>query len=188
MTSWTSYQQDRWDGERIVLNKIFPGFVIMNFLFPNDCYVSGCYSSIYLRHSYTIVIDRLSNFPMAGPKVVIKNPCPLYQWDGSYLPVCSHAFHVNDRRSDGSTELCVNTIWNPSKSLVDLILRAIIWIHCYEEHLCDGNDIEYHYQRFEDAIVNGSKPFPNTSCPVVPVIEVNMPVFKPFKLRNWLES
>jgi hypothetical protein len=107
----------------------------------DNYYLSGA------GNSYTLWSPLPSDFPSGRPPVYVYLPNPLWGFRGirtinSYG--LSHAMHTLANGPNNEVQICHwrSDKWHGGITLNKVMLKAIIWLEAYEQHIITGSDID----------------------------------------------
>lgn len=142
---------DRLYHEDAALTAHLPQFSVYDLHDPERAFVSGWEHSPANQYDYQLTLILPSGYPDRMPLLYILEPRPLYCYDGMELPEFSHDFHTLARGSSGQTQICHCHAdeWDPWRSCVAVMLRGLLWISLYEQHLCTGQTIHAQFTELE---------------------------------------
>jgi len=111
----------------------------------NTYYLTGTHYT-NAGNSYVIYSPIPYGYPYSRPKVYIKNPNPLRSYDysksiNSYG--VSHRMHTLGNGPSGEVQICHwrDEKWHSGITLNKVLLKTVIWLEAYEQHLLTGKDI-----------------------------------------------
>lgn len=95
---------------------------------------------------YTVWIPIPSNYPYQRPEAYIYKPNPLYGYanirtiNGYGL---SHDMHTLENGPNGEVQICHwrSDRWHSGITLNKVMLKVILWLEAYEQHLSSGQTI-----------------------------------------------
>lgn len=104
-------------------------------------YVDGCTNSNSGR-SYRLYISIPAGYPQQRPAMYVKEPLPLRMKDGSLITALgvSHYMHTLTPSDSGMVQICHwrDDRWHSGILLHKVILKGLLWIEAYEQHLATG--------------------------------------------------
>jgi len=142
---WTGEQRQRLGVEHAVLQREgFDQFSVYHNKTTDTYYASGVTSSNSGRR-YGLEIPIPSGYPYQRPPMYVTEPFPLRMANGvliSSLGV-SHQMHTLTPASNGMVQICHwrDARWHPGILLHKVILKGLIWIEAYEQHLATGRSL-----------------------------------------------
>jgi len=111
-----------------------------------DTYVAGRVKTSNGRE-YKVKLVLGKQFPDEMPKLYVVSPRILPKYGGGTINEegCSHSFHTRLMGPLGYVQICHYdpSLWNPSKSIFSIIVKALIWLEGYCRHLKTGKSIAY---------------------------------------------
>ena len=139
---WNSHQRRRLACEKKILERELPQFRFYDS--TGDTYVQGdvFLPSAGLTLTLRCVIGRW--FPDTMPEVYVVRPVTLWKYrrrSTINAEGCSHSYHTLSNGPSGVVQICTSGQWHSSVSLTGLLLKALFWCRCYEEHLRTGKPI-----------------------------------------------
>jgi hypothetical protein len=94
---------------------------------------------------YYLHIPIPGGFPTQRPAMYLTDPCPLPMANGAALHTLgvSHSMHVLSPFSNGWVQICHwrDNRWHPGIHLYKVLLKGLIWIEAYEQHLLTGRPL-----------------------------------------------
>jgi ubiquitin-protein ligase len=110
-----------------------------------DTYEASGPTSSSSGHWYHLRIPIPSSFPYQRPAMYLTDPFPLFMADGhtvSSLGV-SHHMHTLAPSSSGWVQICHwrDARWHSGIFLQKVLLKGLIWIEAYEQHLATGRSV-----------------------------------------------
>jgi len=140
---WLPYQRSRLALEAQLLEDEFPHF---GFHEPTgDTYVGGYqHTSAGSRYYLWLPIPR--GYPDQCPPAYVYRPNPLW----GYLDLrtinsygCSHQMHTLSNGPQGEVQICHYRPerWDASITLVKVLLKCVLWLEAYEQHLRTNRSI-----------------------------------------------
>jgi len=139
--------------ERLILeNQILQNDGMSQFQVYRDNGNTYTLYGIYKSNSgncYTLYSPIPSNYPDGRPKVYIQAPNPLYGYGykrtiNSYgKNGISHDMHTLSNGPNGEVQICHwrDDRWHRGITLNKVMLKVMIWIEAYEQHLSSGQTI-----------------------------------------------
>jgi hypothetical protein len=107
------------------------------------------------RYDYLPRVELSLKYPHEEPGLFIQSPriLPMFQGDGvlNYRKT-SHTWHIHENKNDDRVKVCYTWGWDASMNCVLVLLRAVIWIDAYENHLNTGETIAEYIDRLKDEI------------------------------------
>ena len=98
-------------------------------------------------NAYTLWAPLPSGFPHAHPPLYIHAPNPL--WGYAHRSTInsyglSHAMHTLNNGPNNEVQICHwrSDRWHSGITLNKVMLKAILWLEAYEQHLSTGTDID----------------------------------------------
>lgn len=140
---WSHDQLIRLAVEKKLIDRYMPGFGMWNS--GDGAKVTG-FAKTNSGRLFGVRIDVPENYPFSRPELFIVSPSKLIMHDGKRTINelgNSHAFHVNKNSHGDGVKICHVFIWNPSKTIVQVLLKAHLWCESYIAHLKTGRDIAY---------------------------------------------
>jgi ubiquitin-protein ligase len=107
-------------------------------------YVAG-YTNSSSGRSYRLYISIPSGYPQQRPAMYITDPLPLKMRDGTLVTSLgiSHNMHTLAPSDNGMVQICHwrDDRWHSGILLHKVILKGLIWIEAYEQHLATGHPL-----------------------------------------------
>ena len=149
--SFFNRRSERLYSEDAVLASQLPQFQVYDLDDPGEAFVAGWERSPTNLYDYQLMLDLPSGFPDAMPLLYVVHPRPLPRHGGGTIPEYSHEFHTLGSGKNGQTQICHchSDEWDPWRSFLAVMLRGLLWIHLYEEHLCTGQTIDSLFTEIE---------------------------------------
>lgn len=96
--------------------------------------------------TYTIWSPLPSGYPNARPPIYIYKPNPLIGYGGTTTINSyglSHCMHTLSNGPNGEVQICHwrDARWDSSITLNKVMLKVVIWLEAYEQHLSSGKSI-----------------------------------------------
>jgi hypothetical protein len=142
---WTSSQFARLALEHQLLqNYGFTQFSVYHHAATNTYSAGGTMSS-NAGYPYHLFITIPAGFPTQRPPMYITEPCPLLMADR--VPVntlgISHRMHTLAPHDCGWVQICHwrDSRWHAGIYLHQVLLKGLIWIEAYEQHIATGRDL-----------------------------------------------
>jgi len=133
---------ERLQLEILLLEKYFPKrFRFVNLYLPDEYLDVGWKTQNGTVYRLNIRLN--ADYPNSLPRVYVVYPLPLLKKNGAVLSGASHEMHTLS--NDGEMiQIChfKTEKWNPNQSLYKIILKARIWLECYERHLATGETVD----------------------------------------------
>lgn len=92
---------------------------------------------------YRLNVKLNPDYPSSMPRVFVVYPTPLLKSNGERVRAFSHDFHTLE--IDGNdVEICHYhpSKWHANLSLYRVLMKARIWLECYDTHLSTGRPID----------------------------------------------
>ena len=138
---WTEKQKRRLSAEKKILERKLPQFKFFNLL---GTYVAGKTKTSDGR-MYLLRLDIGKGFPEEMPRLYVVTPFVLPKYGGGTINEegISHFFHTRDKAPCGEVQICHDALplWNASKSIFGVMLKGLIWLEGYCQHLKTGKSI-----------------------------------------------
>ena len=129
---------------RILHQEGFTQFSIYRDDTTGKYYVAG-YTNSNSGRSYRLYISIPAGYPQQRPAMYITDPCPLRMRDGSLITALgvSHNMHTLAPSENGMVQICHwrEDRWHSNILLHKVILKGLIWIEAYEQHLATGQPL-----------------------------------------------
>ena len=97
-------------------------------------------------NNFTLYSPIPSNYPYGRPELYIQDPNPLYGY--AYLKTVNsygtdHSMHTLSNGPYGEVQICHwrDERWHSGISLDKVMLKAMLWLEAYEQHLSSGQSI-----------------------------------------------
>jgi hypothetical protein len=132
----------RLQQEIAILEKYFPRkYKFENLYLDNELLDVGVKTQS--GNIYRLNIKLKQDYPSSMPQVFVVYPTPLKNFNGEDIGAYSHSFHTLEKRGN-DIEIChyKPNIWNPNFSLFRIIMKARIWLECYDQHKATGRPID----------------------------------------------
>lgn len=142
---WTSEQRQRLLLENQIL--ISEGFDQFQLYYDrtSDAYSVSGYATANSGRQYYLYIPIPSGYPYQRPPLYVTNPNPLTMYDGNAVSSLgvSHNMHTLVPHSAGWPQICHwrDARWHSGILLQKVLLKGLIWIEAYEQHLATGRPI-----------------------------------------------
>lgn len=96
--------------------------------------------------SYTLRAPLPVGFPNSRPPLYIQAPNPLWGFSSSRTINSygvSHAMHTFENGPKGEVQICHwrSDRWHSGITLNKVMIKAMLWLEAYEQHLSTGSDI-----------------------------------------------
>ena len=96
--------------------------------------------------TYTLWSPLPSNYPNARPPIYVYKPNPLigYDWTKTINSYgISHCMHTLNNGPNGEVQICHwrDALWHSAITLNKVMLKVVIWLEAYEQHLSSGKSI-----------------------------------------------
>jgi hypothetical protein len=103
-------------------------------------------------YTYSLRLDIPQWFPEEEPNLYVLSPTVLWKFGGGTINAlgASFDFHTLSNGPGGCVKICHDPNWDASKTCVGVLLKGIIWLECYSEHLISGktiSEILYEWKR-----------------------------------------
>jgi len=110
-------------------------------------------------NNYKQRLDLSYGFPDRGPDLYIEYPRILPMRDGRTINSLgtSSQYHVFDNGPQGEVKICYGLDWNASFTCIMPLIRGVIWIDGYENHLRTGETIASFIDRFRKKLEAASQ-------------------------------
>ena len=98
-------------------------------------------------NAYTLRAPLPSGYPVSRPPVYVFKPNPLWEY-GRVHSInrygVSHAMHTLEPGPNGEVQICHWRYerWHSGITLNKVMLKAVLWLEAYEQHLSTGRDID----------------------------------------------
>jgi hypothetical protein len=142
---WTSNQTGRLALEHQLLQvQGFTQFSVYHHSTTNT-YSAGGRASSNAGYQYQIYIPIPAGFPTQRPPMYITEPNPLLMAD--QVPIktlgISHRMHTLAPHDCGWVQICHwrENRWHAGIYLHQVLLKGLIWIEAYEQHIATGRDL-----------------------------------------------
>lgn len=160
---WSEKQRRRLGAEKRLLDQKMPQFKFYSPLI--DTYVAGkAKTSDGRKYKLKLILGK--RFPDEMPKLYVVSPRLLPKYgDGTINSEgVSHSFHTQENGPDGCVQIChySSSLWDPSKSIFGIMLKALIWAEGYCQHLRTGKSIATFCDEIKPFIIQVSG-FPRAS-------------------------
>lgn len=107
------------------------------------------------RQDYLLRAELPPDYPHQEPGLFIQSPriLPMFQAQGvlNYRDT-SYCWHIHKNREDDRVKVCYTRGWDASMNCVLVLLRGIIWIDAYENHLNTGETIADYINRLKNEL------------------------------------
>lgn len=153
---WTMEQQTRLALEHQILQREgFSQFSVYHDSTYDSYYASGVATSSSGR-CYNLYSPIPSGFPAQRPPLYVIDPNPLLKADGTAIwrLGVSHAMHTLTPHDKGWVQICHwrDARWHSGIVLQKVLLKALIWIEAYEQHLATGRDLADFVRTMAEAV------------------------------------
>lgn len=139
--SWTLAQCQRLALEAKLLQRYMPDF---RFRDPKGAAFVEGWTRTRDGENYRLMVDLPPNYPYSKPRLYVASPKTLRTHDGSgsiNAQGTSHRFHTRDNGPGGMVRICHSGSWDPSRTIVQVVLKGILWCEAYATYLRTGEDI-----------------------------------------------
>lgn len=110
-----------------------------------DTYSASGTATSNSGHRYFLYLPIPPGFPTQRPLLYLTDPCPLLMSNGGAIHTLgvSHSMHVLSPSSSGWVQICHwrDNRWHPGIHLYKVLLKGLIWIEAYEQHLLTGRPL-----------------------------------------------
>jgi hypothetical protein len=107
-------------------------------------YVAG-YTNSNSGRTYRLYISIPAGYPQQRPMMYITDPLPLLMRDGTLISALgvAHNMHTLAPSDNGMVQICHwrDDRWHAGILLHKVILKGLIWIEAYEQHLATGRPL-----------------------------------------------
>ncbi len=107
-------------------------------------YVDG-YTNSSSERRYRLYISIPAGYPQQRPAMYVMDPRPLRMRDGSLITALgvSHNMHTLAPSDNGEVQICHwrDDRWHSGILLHKVILKGLLWIEAYEQHLATGQPL-----------------------------------------------
>lgn len=132
--------------ENQILNRdSFSQFQVYTGQSPGSYYLWGDHRT-NSANSYKIWSPIPGQYPYSKPPVYVHQPNPL--WGFGYLKTInsydvSHRMHTLSNGPNGEVQIChwSSDRWHSGITLNRVMLKVVLWLEAYEQHLATGKDI-----------------------------------------------
>jgi ubiquitin-protein ligase len=139
---------ERLNIENQILNRDgMSQYLVKSYPQGNFYYIYGDYNSSSGR-SYTIWCRLPEYYPNECPKVYVYKPNPLIGYGGVLINSygnggTSHQMHTLEKGSNGEVQICHwrQNRWHSGVTLNKVMIKAMLWLEAYEQHLSTGKSI-----------------------------------------------
>lgn len=141
---WSYAQRQRLGYEKGILRhfNMDTDFSFENITDSENCELIGWIKTSF--GNYYKIRCRIADFPNSCPEAYVVYP-KMRDFHGRRLTEygTSHSMHLLTPKND-EVHMCLykSDFWNPNNTLVQLILKAKIWLEAYEQHMRTGMDID----------------------------------------------
>jgi hypothetical protein len=142
---WTATQLERLRLESAIFVQAgLTQFSINHDASKNSYYASG-YATSSSGNRYYLYIPIPTGFPNERPPMYLTDPHPLLMRDGTRISSLgvSHIMHTLDPYPNGMIQLCHwrQNKWHAKIYLYQVLLKGLLWIEAYEQHLATGRPL-----------------------------------------------
>ena len=146
-------RSQRIDFEKPLVAKYFPGAQFHN------CRRGTCLDFRTgrngWRNDYQLRAELPPDYPDAVPGLFIESPriLPMFGGDGILNDMGrSHAWHTDVNDEDNRVKVCYTDDWDASMNCCVVLLRGLIYVAAYENHLTTGETIAEYIERLKNEI------------------------------------
>ena len=111
----------------------------------NGSYYAAGYTNSNSGRAYRLYITIPAGYPYQRPAMYITDPLPLLMADGSRITALgvSHNMHTLAPSDNGMVQICHwrDARWHSGILLHKVLLKGLIWIEAYEQHLATGQHL-----------------------------------------------
>ena len=112
---------------------------------PGTYYLWGAHRT-NAGNSYQIQSPIPSGYPYSKPSVYVHQPNPLWGYGHLRTINCygvSHNMHALSNGPNGEVQICHwhSDRWHSGITLNRVMLKVVLWLEAYEQHLATGKDI-----------------------------------------------
>jgi hypothetical protein len=143
-------QDGRIDFERELVPFYFPG--ARSYDSPTGTYLDFWTGRNGRRQDYLLRAELPPNYPHHEPDLFIQSPriLPMFRGHGVLNHrLTSHNWHAHGNYEDERVKVCYAGSWDASMNCVFVLLRAVLWIAAYENHLTTGETIATYIDRLK---------------------------------------
>jgi len=138
------HRQSRIQMEQSIVSHEMPQFRLYDL--GDDVYFEGWQATSKKLNRYRLKLVLPIWYPDDMPCLYVAYPQVLYKqgYRGTINSEgISHAFHTKANGPDGCTQICHSTQsdWDASKTCVGVLMKGILWLEAYENHLLTGRAI-----------------------------------------------
>jgi hypothetical protein len=143
---WTLAQRERLALEHQMLQSQGMGqFSVFHDSRDDSYYLSGT-AQTNAGRSYDLFASIPQGFPDHRPALYVTNPNPLRMAAGRALSDLgiSHSMHTLSPAASGAVQICHwrDAQWHAAITLHRVMLKALLWLEAYEQHLATGRSID----------------------------------------------
>lgn len=110
-----------------------------------DSYHISGYARSSSGNRYGLCLLIPNGFPNARPPLYLTDPHPLYAADGTRIASLglSHSMHTLTPHTNGMIQICHwrDNRWHSGIRLSKVLLKGMVWIEAYEQHLATRQSI-----------------------------------------------
>ena len=148
---WNKKQIERLAFEEKLVDKYFSDFNLYHDQNGNP-YFSGWTGTNGRRNDYKLKLVLSPFFPDSEPDLFVVSPRPLRMYDGHQLIKSlgtSHYYHLYSNEANDYVKICHTDEWDASCTCVMILLRGVLWVDGYENHLSTGQTIHEYLTKIE---------------------------------------
>jgi len=154
--TWTKKQRIRLAVENKILAARASQFSFYKHTLPAETYVAGCVKTSD-GHKYELKVLLGPKFPDKIPKMYVVSPHKVPKYGGGFvndIVGSSHKFHAYGNGPDGCVEICHynSSSWDPSKTIMSILLKGVIWCEGHCRHLKNGKTIAEYCNELRDQV------------------------------------
>ena len=149
--AWTKKQRIRLAVENKILASKAPGFRFYEHTRVDKTYVAGLVKTSD-GYKYELKVLLGPKFPDKMPRLFVVSPNKVPKYGGGFVNDAglSHRFHTRGKGPDGCVEICHCSSWDPSRTIVSVLLRGVIWCEGHRRHLKTGRGIADYCDELKD--------------------------------------
>lgn len=147
---WDQKQSERFAFGEALVKKYFPGFSL-SYDHNGNPYFAGWTGTRGRRNNYKLRLELSEFFPDSEPDLFVESPRTLPMFDGSQINSLgtSHYYHVHANKN-GYVKICHTDDWDSSCTCVMALLRGVLWVDGYENHLRTGETIHQYLKKLRN--------------------------------------
>ena len=151
--AWTKKQRIRLAVENKILASKAPGFRFYEHTRVDKTYVAGLVKTSD-GYKYELKVLLGPKFPDKMPRLFVVSPNKVPKYGGGFVNDAglSHRFHTRGKGPDGCVEICHCSSWDPSRTIVSVLLRGVIWCEGHRRHLKTGRGIADYCDELKDQV------------------------------------